>query len=121
MYKNTFKMNNGDIVIENNDLVLVGGQEELRQNIENRVSVNINEWFLNTGLGLDYAAIQGKGISDAQIDLAIRECCLQDDRVKEVKTVLIERNAKDRTADIRIIIIDKNDIEVELSEVMDID
>ena len=66
-YKNTFKMVGGDIVVDG-DLVQVDGQEELRQNIENRLSVNKNEWFLNLGLGLNYAAISGKGITDKQIE-----------------------------------------------------
>ena len=120
MYKNTFKMNNGDTVLENGDLVLVGGQEELRQNIENRLSVNKNEWFLNIGLGLDYEAIRGKGITDAEIDFAIRECCLQDERVKEVRNIQIERDARLRKAFINIRIIDRGEDELYLREVVDL-
>lgn len=112
-------MINGDIVVDN-DLILVGGQEELRQNIENRLSVNVGEWFLNIELGLDYAAIEGKGISDAAIDFAIRECCLQDSRVKEVRNIKIKRDARERTADIDILIIDKGDEELWLKEVVDL-
>lgn len=119
MYKNTFKMIDGDTVIDN-DLILVGGQEEMRQNIENRLSVNVGEWFLNITLGLDYAAIEGKDISDAAIDFAIRECCLQDDRVKEVRDIKIKRDARARTADIDILIIDKGDEELWLKEVVDL-
>lgn len=119
MYKNTFKMIGGDTVVAD-DLELVGGQEELRQNIENRLSVNKNEWFLNIKLGLDYEAITGKGITDREIEFAIRECCLQDERVKEVRNVTVERNAKDRTADIDIVIIDRGEQELWLREVVDL-
>lgn len=119
MYKNTFKMVAGDTVVDR-DLVLVGGQEELRQNIENRLSVNLGEWFLNIGLGLDYEAISGKGVTDKDIDFAIRECCLQDDRVKEVKEIRITRQAKERRAEIDILIIDKGQEEVWLKEVVDL-
>lgn len=118
-YKNTFKMIGGDIVV-NGDLILVDGQEELRQNIENRLSVNKEEWFLNLGLGLDYAAISGKGITDKEIELAIRECCLQDDRVKEVRDVKVTRDSRLRTADIDIKIIDKEENAIYLKEVVDI-
>ena len=118
MYKNTFKMTNGDIDIENNDLVLVSGQEELRQNIENRLSVNIGEWFLNLGLGLNYSAIHGKGVTDIEIEFAIRECCYQDPRVQEVRNIVITRNSNDRTAEINITIIDKGEEEVFLKEVV---
>lgn len=109
----------GDIVVVG-DLVLVKEQEELRQNIENRLSVNKNEWFLNLGMGLDYATISGKGITDKEIELAIRECCLQDSRVKEVKEVKVTRDSRLRTADIDITIIDKEENAIYLKEVVDI-
>lgn len=113
-------MVDGDIVVDQ-DLIMVKGQEELRQNIENRLSVNKNEWFLNLDLGLDYKLIQGKGIDDKDIELAIRECCLQDSRVKEVKDVKVVRNTPLRTADISITIVDKETEEIlNLSEVIDI-
>ena len=120
MYKNTFKMNDGDTVLDNGDLVLVKGQEELRQNIENRLSVNKNEWFLNINLGLDYKSITGKGVSDSEIEFAIFECCLQDKRVKEVKEVKITRDNKARKAFINIKIIDKGEEELFLKEVVDL-
>lgn len=120
MYKNTFKMINGDTVI-GNDLILVNGQEELRQNIENRLSVNQGEWFLNIGLGLAYKDIVGKGVSDRDIEFAVRECCLQDERVKEVRNITIERDAKNRTAEINIVIIDRGEQELWLKEVVDLE
>lgn len=119
MYFNTFKMFEGDIVIEN-DLILVSGQEELRQNIENRLSVNQGEWFLNIGLGLAYKDIVGKGVTDREIEFAIRECCLQDNRVKEVRNIKITRDNEHRTCDIDILIIDKGEEEVWLKEVVDL-
>lgn len=120
MYKNTFKMIAGDIVIDE-DLIMVKGQEELRQNIENRLSVNKNEWFLNLNLGLDYAAISGKGVTDRAIEFAVRECCLQDERVKEVREIKIKRNPKKRTCNINILIVDKGEKELWLEEVVDLE
>ena len=119
MYFDTFKMINGDIAI-GKDLELVKGQEELRQSIENRLSININEWFLNTQLGLNYAEIEGKQIPDKDITLAIRECCFQDDRVKNVD-VDIERNNAERTVNIKLVITDNNDADIELLEVIGLD
>lgn len=119
MYKNTFKMTNGDIVVDK-DLIMVKGQEELRQNIENRLSVNQGERFLNIRMGLDYKSIVGKGVSDKEIELAIRECCLQDSRVKEVRNVKVIRNPNTRNADIEITIIDKDENNLYLREVVDI-
>lgn len=119
-YKDTFKMINGDAVIENNDLVIVSAQEELRQNIENRLSVNKNEWFLNIALGLNYNAIQGKGKTDIEIEYAIRECCLQDDRVQEVRDITILRDAKNRTVSISMNIVDKDENQIYMQEVIDV-
>lgn len=118
-YKKTFKMIEGDTVIEN-DLVLVGGQEELRQNLENRLSVNKGEWFLNLDLGLSYKDISGKGISDEKIRLAIRECCFQDERIKEVKDIYILRNPQDRNVWLSLTAIDGEDKELALEGVINI-
>lgn len=115
MYLNTFKMINGDIFIDG-DLKIVSGQEELRQNIENRLSINKNEWFLNTDLGLSYKDIRGKGVSDAEIGFAIRECTAQDDRVKYTDINSINRN-KDRYCEIDITVIDKDENTVEIGGV----
>ena len=120
IYYDTFKMTNGDIDIVDNDLVLVSGQEEMRQNAENRLSVNKSEWFLNLDLGLSYKDITGKGISNADIEYWIRECILQDERIKEVRKVTVDRNAALRTADIDVIIIDPYGEELILSGVIDI-
>lgn len=119
-YYDTFKMTNGDIDIVENDLALVGGQEEMRQNAENRLSVNKSEWFLNLGLGLSYKDIRGKGVRDSDIEYWIRECVLQDERIKEVRKVTISRNAPLRTADIDVTIIDPYGEELILSGVIDI-
>lgn len=120
IYYDTFKMTNGDVDIVDNDLMLVGGQEEMRQNVENRLAVNKNEWFLNLDLGLSYKDITGKGIRDIDIDYWVRECVLQDERIKEVRKVTIKRNAELRNADIDVLVIDPYGQELSLSGVIDI-
>lgn len=120
IYYDTFKMTNGDIDIVGNDLALVAGQEEMRQNTENRLAVNKTEWFLNLGLGLSYKDIRGKGVRDSDIEYWIRECILQDERIKEVRKVTVDRNAALRTADIDVTIIDSYSEELILSGVIDI-
>ena len=117
MYKDTFLMRNGDVVVDR-DLILIGGQEELRQNIENRLSVNEGEWFLNLELGLKYADIEGKGVTDNEIEFAIRECCLEDNRVKSVRDFKINRDNKYRHADIDFTIIDGEDKPLYMQEVV---
>ena len=120
IYYDTFKMTNGYVDIVENDLMLVGGQEEMRQNTENRLFVNKTEWFLNLDLGLSYEDISGKGVTDNDIEYWIRECVLQDERIREVRNIRIDRNAALRTADINITVIDPYGEEVILQEVIDI-
>lgn len=118
MYYDTFKMIDGDIYIDRKrgDLVLVSGGEELRQNIENRLSINKDEWFLNTELGLSYKDIRGKGVSDEEIGFAIRECTAQDDRIKATDIGEVERY-NNRFARINIVLHDEFGNVEELKEV----
>lgn len=109
----------GDTVV-GRDLILVGGQEELRQNLENRLSVNKGEWFLNLNLGLSYKDISGKGVSDDRIRLAIRECCFQDERIKEVRDIKIIRRTESREVWIDIKAIDGEDQDLALEGVINI-
>lgn len=113
-------MTNGDIDIIDNDLYLVGGQEEMRQNIENRLAVNKGEWFLDLNLGLSYKDITGKDIRDSDIEYWIRECVLQDERIKEVRSIDIDRNSEKRTANISILVIDPYNEELSLTGVVNI-
>lgn len=119
-YYETFKMTNGDIDIIDNDLYLVGGQEEMRQNIENRLAVNKGEWFLDLNLGLSYKDITGKDIRDSDIEYRIRECVLRDERIKEVRSIDIDRNSEKRTANISILVIDPYNEELSLTGVINI-
>lgn len=85
---------NGDLIIENGNLVMIDGNEELRQSIERILTTNKNEWFLDIEFGLDYQAIQGKGKSKESIKLAISEAIYQDSRIKsvDIKDIEIDRN-----------------------------
>ncbi len=46
--------NNNDIVIENNALVLVTGQGEIRQLLLERLRTFLGEWMLNLSIGIPY-------------------------------------------------------------------
>lgn len=90
-----FKVNsNGDLIIKNGDLVMIEGQEELRQSVERILTTNINEWFLDTEFGLDYSELQGKGKREDGIKLALSEAIYQDPRIKtvDIKNIEIDIN-----------------------------
>lgn len=91
----SFKLdNNGDLIIENGDLVMIDGRDELVQSIDRILTTNVGEWFLSMGFGLDYQAIQGKGKAKGNIKLTITGAMFQEPRIEQV--------------DIRDISIDKN-------------
>jgi hypothetical protein len=44
----------GDILIENNDLVMVTGKEAIKQDIVQRLRTFLGEWFLDNTIGVPY-------------------------------------------------------------------
>ena len=91
----SFKLdNNGDLIIENGDFIMIDGRDELVQSINRILTTNKEEWFLSMNFGLDYKAIQGKGKDKEGIKLANKEAIFQDKRVKEVDIidVIIDNN-----------------------------
>lgn len=78
------------IIGDDIQLFTVDGDEELRQSIERRLTTRLGEFFLNTGFGLDMDSIVGKQVDKEQVDLAIRECLLQENRILEVNGINIE-------------------------------
>jgi hypothetical protein len=45
---------NGDIAIENDDLVLIDGVDAIAQDVEIRLTFFLGEWFLDTRLGVPW-------------------------------------------------------------------
>lgn len=50
----------GDLLIKNNEIVMINGNELLKQNIEMVLSTNKGEWSLNIDEGINFANILGK-------------------------------------------------------------
>lgn len=94
----TFKIENGDLVFDKfGNIEMVEGKEEVRQSIERRLTTNLGEWFLNTDFGLEYDKIKGKNKKQEGVELAIRECILQDERISEVIFKDFKIDNKDRS------------------------
>lgn len=51
---------NGDIIIENNDIRLTNGDDLIRQNVEKLIGTNKGEWFLNKNEGINFKTILKK-------------------------------------------------------------
>lgn len=96
----TFKIENDDLVIENGNLLMVDGKDEIVQSTERILTTNKNEFFLDIDLGLEYKQIQGKGKDKDTIRFAILEALNQDYRVKEVEFINVNINRKTRQLEV---------------------
>jgi phage baseplate assembly protein W len=83
----SLKIEGGDIVIENGELVVIDGEEEEAQCIERVLTTNQGEWFLNLLHGLDYTHIFAKPFDEDRARLSIIEAIHQDPRVESVEEV----------------------------------
>lgn len=50
----------GDLIIENNEIVMVNGNDLLKQNVKSVLSTNKGEWSLNVEEGINFNNILGK-------------------------------------------------------------
>lgn len=48
------KTQDNDLLFENNELVIVTSQQEVKQRLEQRLQTFLGEWFLNTSEGVPY-------------------------------------------------------------------
>lgn len=55
-----FKLNNGDVVIENGEIQMTAGGDLLRQTVETVLNTNKGEWWLNPDEGITFSNILGK-------------------------------------------------------------
>lgn len=98
----TFKIIEGDIAFDSDKkIIMTTNDGEVAQALERCFTTNAGEWFLNALHGLEYPEIQGKGITDEAIQIAVIKAAAQDNRVKEVTGIDIERDEARRTVGIR--------------------
>jgi len=89
----TFLLVDGDLAFDlSRNIIFTQGDTEISQSLERVFTTNAGEWFLNAAHGLEYPRIQGKGITDENIQLAIIQAALQDQRVTEVLEINIEHD-----------------------------
>ncbi|MGI6014372.1 MAG: DUF2634 domain-containing protein [Oscillospiraceae bacterium] len=69
----------GDVVIANNEIMMVTGSELMRQQVQNVLRTNLEEWFLDLDEGIDYHNIIGKGITEELIRYEIERGLTQVD------------------------------------------
>ena len=62
-----FKLNNGDIVIENGDIQLISGNELTAQTCTTVLETRKGEWFGNTDEGIDTGFVLGRNVTEDMI------------------------------------------------------
>lgn len=74
-----FALKDGDVLIEQNRIQMVSGNELLRQTVESVLQTNKKEWFLNWQEGINIYNLLGKRKSDEIIENEILQGLLQVD------------------------------------------
>jgi phage baseplate assembly protein W len=109
-----FKLVAGDIMLDGqNNLALVEGDDEFIQSIQEILSTNAGEWFLNDEQGLRRYEILGQKYNhDEAIDL-ISEAIFQHDDVDRIEKLELDFNRKERKLSVKFEIIKKTGETVE--------
>lgn len=90
------KLQDGDLVFEKGDLVMVEGADELRQTVYIGMQTNQGEWFLNPEVGIRHAAFVGKKSNDEEMRAEIIRGVQQDDRIQTVEDIEITHDMRNR-------------------------
>lgn len=92
--------NTGDVLLVNNKIPMVSGPSLLQQKVQNVLSTNKGEWFLNTDEGIDFDNLLGKGVTEDLVRYEIEQGLLQVDStftITEFSCEIDGRNRKCRT------------------------
>lgn len=82
---------------------LIGGAEQIAQQIRLTLSIFLGEWFLDISFGVPYFEnILGKGRTKSEIEAIVRKKVRDVPGVVTVGEVVIEMNAKDRSVGIQL-------------------
>lgn len=89
---------NGDLVMEDGDMQIIGGLDEVVQNYQVLMRTNLNEWFLNPELGFDFSVVNGvKKINDDDLKIALQNVADQLDEIDYIENVQYEFDRSNRS------------------------
>lgn len=85
-----------DVIIENNDLKLITGVEEVAQILRQELRVFLGEWFLDTREGIPYfEEILKKNPNPITVDSIFKNKILNSPGVIELQSFLLEINGRE--------------------------
>ena len=94
-------LSSGDLAIENGDLVLVSGADELVQLLRTRLLWFYGEYKFNTSLGVRYFEdILVKNPNVPNIETLLKNVIAETDGVNKITSFRMDYNAQQRTASI---------------------
>ncbi|MED4977229.1 DUF2634 domain-containing protein [Heyndrickxia faecalis] len=96
------KIVQGDIVIENGEVVMVDGDEELVQSIRMLLQTRKGEFFLEPEHGLSFDNIIGKEANQDETHDDIVEAISQEDRIESVEKIDFNDDNKARIRSISV-------------------
>nr|DAV45636.1 MAG TPA: Baseplate wedge protein [Caudoviricetes sp.] len=79
-----FALKDGDVLIENNEIQMVDGEELLRQTAQSIIETNKGEWFTDWDEGIDFSNILGKGVTEEMIIAEIEDGLRQVDETLNI-------------------------------------
>jgi hypothetical protein len=114
----SFLIENDDIVFnEQNDLMMITGNEEKAQSIQRTMTTNLKEFFLNERFGFDYRLFQQKTINKNYLRLGINDAITIDSDIKSIDNLTVSEPTADRNVLIgfRVLLKDGTTIESEVT------
>lgn len=99
-------------------LVMVDGNEELRQSVRLLISTNLNEWFLDPTLGFDFSTVLVKRPNDELIAGALFQALEQEPRIVRVENIQTDFDGVSRTLRVSFVAVSEQGEEIEINEVI---
>lgn len=96
------QFNNGDLVIEKNDIPFVEEEEELQQVVTELLSVFKGEWYFNPEHGADYFSFLGEKFDEEVVTSVILDALSQEPRIQTADHFRYEKNGRSLTIYMRI-------------------
>lgn len=110
--------NTNDITLENGDIKLVSGIDELIQEVKTVIKTNVHEWFLDPTHGFDYTTVWRKKPTDEEITQALFNAIEQIERIDRIENIRIDFDRRERTLSVFFVAVAINGERVEGSEVL---
>ncbi|MDE3837943.1 hypothetical protein C0966_00780 [Bacillus methanolicus] len=111
------KLVDGDLVVENGELVMIDGDEELAQSIRSILETRKGEFFLEPEHGLSYENLLGKNTNKEALRDDIIEAVSQEPRVESIPDIQIIDDRKARKRSVKLTIQKETGELVEIGEV----